>query len=411
MGKGNESPAPALPPAEWMEEARREIAEAEARFPGSEAERYCVARGLSAETARAFRLGHAEQGGRPWVCIPWLDGSGAVCAVKHRAAFDAEHGRRFRSKPGSRPVLFGLHLVPPTARVLVATEGEFNCMAAFQALRGIPGVCAVSIGSQSAREGLLLLPRLARKVGAEVALVWMDEGERAAEAAETLRGEGIRAVAAKSPDGKDAADILRECGEEFLRGLLLELLSDVGDPPRPDPSAPQGAAEALEDGYDPFAEPGSEARAPERLWARLLALGCRVLLDDRGRLRVRGAEGLPEWMKAAAREDRPALEALLRRLGDRAYGPGGYVGSALWCESARCIEALRGEERRGCAAAGRLRGILEELDAARTEGRSFRPDPAETDRLLDEYLAWWRESERPLEGAELQRAVRRFLAR
>ncbi|MFN3683473.1 MAG: hypothetical protein ACK41F_06000 [Fimbriimonadaceae bacterium] len=39
------------------------------------------------------------------------------------------------------------------------------------------------------------------------------------------------------------------------------------------------------------------------------------------------------------------------------------------------------------------------------------PDPAETERLAQEHLAWWRRSGRPLSGRELRSAVLRLLSR
>ncbi|MCA1947835.1 MAG: hypothetical protein LDL56_02230 [Armatimonadetes bacterium] len=65
------------------------------------------------------------------------------------------------------------------------------------------------------------------------------------------------------------------------------------------------------DGYDPFAEPGSPERSAEALLGRLRALGCEVRTDGKGRPRVAGASGLPEWLKDSIREDFPHVMALL----------------------------------------------------------------------------------------------------
>ncbi|MFN3683283.1 MAG: hypothetical protein ACK41F_05035 [Fimbriimonadaceae bacterium] len=350
-------------------------ADAERRMPGSPAERYCLARGLSRETVGAFRLGSSQgRDGSPMVAIPWTDGSGAVEALKLRAASDRPKGVRYVCEKGSRPTLFGLHLAPERAGVLLATEGEFNCMAVWQALRGTEGVCCVSVGSESG-PGTRLLPALARRLGARSAAVWMDDPERARAVADSLRSAGLACSAIRSPEGMDAADVLRAHGAAGLARMLRRLVPSL---------PPQG--ERFEDGYDPFAEPGSEERAPERLWARLLALGCRVGLDAKGRLRVGGAGGVPEWMRESVREDREGLEALLRRLGPLAEnGPFGYVGSALWARSLRCAALLRLAEREGAPEAGLLAGMLEEADRARTEGRTPDVDAREARRLSDSW--------------------------
>jgi hypothetical protein len=65
------------------------------------------------------------------------------------------------------------------------------------------------------------------------------------------------------------------------------------------------------DGYDPFAEPGSPERSAEALLARLRALGCEVRTDGKGRPRVTGANGLPDWLKESIREDFPKVLPLV----------------------------------------------------------------------------------------------------
>ncbi len=380
-------PKPADPPsrtdpvrdAGTMERLARAMEEAERLMPGSPAERYCLARGLRPETVRAFRLGCSRgRDGSPRVSIPWVDEKGRVCAVKLRAASDGvPKNARYSSEKGSRPSLFGLHLAPKRALVLLAFEGEFNCMAAWQALRAYAGVCVVSVGSEGGR-GIAMLPALASLLGARFGGVWMDDPEKAAQAAEAMRRAGVECEPMRSPDGMDAADILRRHGAQTLARMLRVLVPGLIP-----------AEERYEDGYDPFADPGSEERAPERLWARLLSLGCTVGLDAKGRLRIGNPEGVPEWMRESVREDRAALEDLLRRLGPQAeHGPGGYVGSALWALTMRCVAAFRQAERDGLEEAGRLADILERADRARAELRPVEADPEEVGRLLEAWERW-----------------------
>ncbi len=137
-------------------------------------------------------------------------------AIRHRfMATDLAKHERYALKPGSEPLLFGLHALQP-APTLIVVEGEFNCMALHQS-----GVQAVSLGSESNRynDAALaqlrdLLPRYER------VLVWLDNLEYAqaiqrTELAETapFRKEKIRAVAHEL----DANDFL-------VRGELADVL-------------------------------------------------------------------------------------------------------------------------------------------------------------------------------------------
>lgn len=146
-------------PADWrspafQESARRTLQATQSLLlssNGTEGQAYLRGRGLHEETWRTYKLGfgrrfHAvNHENRPAIFIPWLSPDGrTITAIQHRfiEAGLAKHAR-YSLKPGSLPLLFGLHALRP-AETLVIVEGEVNCMSLHQI-----GVQALSVGSET----------------------------------------------------------------------------------------------------------------------------------------------------------------------------------------------------------------------------------------------------------------------
>lgn len=260
--------APSAPPAraaapsqdaEWAAKAARIMHAAGRRFLGSPGVPYLAGRGIDAETARAWRIGFfpehfdpRDKSKRPALVIPWVDGSGAVHALKYRfvdplAATDK--GRRFTQKAGSAPCVCGLHLIEGggASKSLIVVEGELNGLAVWQATRadGFDVVSAGSESSASAARSLGPLAALIRKRGYRRVLVWFDERERAVQAAKAL---GVRCAVLTSSGGQDANDVLRDGGADALAGRVRGALAGAFPDPVPAASAPQathGASAAI----------------------------------------------------------------------------------------------------------------------------------------------------------------------
>lgn len=92
------------------------------------------ARGLTADTIAAFRIGEYQRGEQTYVVFPYLRDDVLVNA-KHRSVGSK---RDMRQEKDAEPCLFGWHLIDPNARTLVIAEGEIDAMTLHQA--GIPAV-------------------------------------------------------------------------------------------------------------------------------------------------------------------------------------------------------------------------------------------------------------------------------
>jgi DNA primase len=192
---------------------------------------YLNSRGISQETAEAFRFGFyatkrdpVDQSTRPALVIPWIEGT-TVTAIKYRFIDELaaqDKGRRFTQRIGSRPVLFGCHLVqsdPQRPRVIVAVEGEINAVSIYQATKR--DLCdVVSIGSKKTHAGLDALDELIHREKYQRVLIWTDEQDDAIDAGERLRHHRPKLM--KSPDGMDANDVLRTSGDRELVKLLAD---------------------------------------------------------------------------------------------------------------------------------------------------------------------------------------------
>ena len=68
--------------------------------------------------------------------------------VKFRKPEKIIEGRKMWREADTEPILFGLHLCNPERNTLYITEGEFDCMAVYQAIDGMINVVSVPSGSQ-----------------------------------------------------------------------------------------------------------------------------------------------------------------------------------------------------------------------------------------------------------------------
>jgi hypothetical protein len=122
------------------------------------------------------------------VFIPWFAGDGkTICAVQHRFIVPSlERGERYTLKPGSKPVLFGLHALAP-AQTLAIVEGEFNCMSLHQI-----GTPALSFGSESNIGHPKALAELGEHLpNYEQVVVWFDRPESGQQVVSWLGDEGL----------------------------------------------------------------------------------------------------------------------------------------------------------------------------------------------------------------------------
>lgn len=139
---------------EFYESARKTIRATSRRLfsaDGRAGREYLERRGLTESTWRTFQLGFGttfhplRRRNDPAIFIPWLSADGKrVEALRHR--FTDPHlpkQERYSLKPGSTPILFGLHTLRSSPHI-VLVEGEFNCMAIQQC-----GILALSVGSQT----------------------------------------------------------------------------------------------------------------------------------------------------------------------------------------------------------------------------------------------------------------------
>ena len=113
---------------------------------GGTAAAYLRARGIADDTVQAFGVGGNE---RDEVVFPYYETETAFqdkqpTFVKYRPARKLQPGeRKARREKDTKPILFGMHLCKPENGTLYVFEGEFDCMAGYQA----HGVNCVSVPS------------------------------------------------------------------------------------------------------------------------------------------------------------------------------------------------------------------------------------------------------------------------
>jgi hypothetical protein len=173
---------------------------------GREARAYLAARGIDRAAWASFQLGYTVAYKRPAITIPYFDGN-TITAVKYRF-FDTiarqDKGRRFSMLQGSKPYLFGLGHVNPSAKDLLVIEGELNAISVIQQMPR--GLATVSMGSETNTPAIL--KRLAGYYNR--VFIWMDDKERAVE---LCRKIGRDATIIQSPISK---------GQKYDANLMLE---------------------------------------------------------------------------------------------------------------------------------------------------------------------------------------------
>jgi hypothetical protein len=158
---------------------------------------------------------------RSALCIPHMDVSFNLMAVKFRFVDQVERGLRYTSMKGSKPLFYGLDTLRPSHHTLIIVEGELNQLSIYQLLcrymQEDHRVSVVSPGSEQLTSlQKTVLPILARNY--QRLVVWTDKGEVAGEIQDLL---GVNCTLLQSPYGMDANDLLRQ-------GVLGEFLSRIG---------------------------------------------------------------------------------------------------------------------------------------------------------------------------------------
>ncbi len=214
---------PAWTRADWQSNAQRIIEESETRLLGSKGAAYLERRGIEPHTWKRYRVGFAPSHfGHQAIVLPWIDEMGLVTAVKYRFIQPRKNAkgefRRYGAEKGSGCLLFGLNGFIGSD-TLIVVEGEINALALAQSTP----FNVLSIGSQGNRTGVDLVRGVLRSRNVARVLFWFDEEERT----KKVIGEQILGAAGmKSPDGKDAADILLTHGGAVLRELVEAVLSN-----------------------------------------------------------------------------------------------------------------------------------------------------------------------------------------
>jgi hypothetical protein len=153
--------------------------------------------------------------------VPWLDAADRCSALKYRfidQIAKADKARRFHQKRRSGGVLFGANLAIGEADSLAIVEGELNSMSLWQACSH-QGFHVVSLGPKANQAGLRALQRRIEQRPYRRVLAWLDEAADALAVA-----NATRAVPMKSPNGRDANDILVAHGPEYLADLIEAVL-------------------------------------------------------------------------------------------------------------------------------------------------------------------------------------------
>jgi hypothetical protein len=203
----------------------------QSQFSGSPAQDYLHQRGITAETAAAFRCGYAERfehwketageweliGTDRRVVFPITDPEGNVLAI-HGRAIDAEFLDTPKKTKGKRKEALFQTADAFDADIIFLCEGPADAMALHQC--GFAAVASVATSIPS-----WLPNRLAfRKV-----IVALDADETGDQAAEKhineLRAHGARAVRLRPEGGKDWNDVLLKTGIPELRRFVEEKIA------------------------------------------------------------------------------------------------------------------------------------------------------------------------------------------
>jgi hypothetical protein len=232
------APAPARQATRWQNEQADETcrkfglmanAACDAlRRPGCPGQAYLARRGLTMETADAFRLGYAADAmyGGPAIVMPWYR-SGRVYALQYRFLDPKPGHKKNLHETGSTTagLLYGGHVLPDlhpestayASRSLIIVEGELNCASIWQvAYRA--RVDVLSLGSESAHISPAAV-RFALRYRAR--LVWMDKERNARERAALVDGAAYWNDPDGDTHGPDANDALQNGSLPALVANLL----------------------------------------------------------------------------------------------------------------------------------------------------------------------------------------------
>jgi len=244
-----DKPAEATEPsAEWRAKAEAFVTRCEGALwsPAGEWARHYLRghRGLTPATIRAWRLGWRldPSGYATGVTIPWyLDG--ALWNVKTRRLIpNAETWAqaedvglpKYRSVTGGHPILFGAHTLKDQ-RIAVATEGEFDCLLAWQEAGALMG--AVTLGSCTKGVDARALPHL---LGLTRVLVAYDNDEEGQKGAAKLAASSGRMRVVRVPQGKDISEFFDGGGN------VLDWLAEEAGRHWPEPFVPAVSQEPIE---------------------------------------------------------------------------------------------------------------------------------------------------------------------
>jgi hypothetical protein len=231
-------PTPALPtitlPSErWQAAAAHVVAEAEAALwgpGGGHARAYLTERGITADTARAWRLGYiapdrtiaglrVEAG----LIIPWFH-EGTLCQVKVRRK-RAKAGQRYTAVAGGRPLIYGAHTLAGHD-LAVLCEGELDAVLAHQEVGDLVGV--FTLGSASAN---LPAQAIAHLLSLRRILLAYDADQAGERGATKLAPLSRRLVRITPPVGKDITAFWQAGGN--VRGWLTTEVEQLQLPVRP----------------------------------------------------------------------------------------------------------------------------------------------------------------------------------
>lgn len=217
----------------WQLKARSYVAESETKLAGSEGVQYLSARGITEETARAWRFGFDPSYPITWegkectkrgpaIIMPWLAKDGKMLtAVKARLIHETDKALKARNRRGGAQMLIGAHLMSGR-RTLIACEGELNATSIWQV--ACENCDVLSFGHEGNYKHLgAVLPLF------ESILVWVDRVD-VATAAKGYFQEHYGAAVMKmkfihSPGELDANDVLVQYGPDDLRKFLSMLIA------------------------------------------------------------------------------------------------------------------------------------------------------------------------------------------
>ncbi len=208
----------------WQAKAAALVARGAKGIEDSRGIQYLRSRGISLETAQAFKVGaiddykrHPDDTPTPVIVMPWIGKNDQLTAIRFRRLEAATYKDRFFSYSGSMPVFFGGHLVNYAPSV-VMVEGEFNACSVWQALRD-DDVDVISFGGETCTSTIRFVWHEYRTV-----LLWMDSAEQLEKRLPELgTHQDCRTII--SPRGMDANDILVEHGVGPLRQVVRKKLS------------------------------------------------------------------------------------------------------------------------------------------------------------------------------------------